>query len=182
MAHNRQGRGGTGTLAATNERKRRDAKLLEGLDALRVSSRKRETTEEVRQEAGLLNSLERLVMRARKEPQGVLQRLEGFLEAAKQGQIGRRSIVDRDGQETEKKEQPVPKRERESGRRRTRKSRRRPLETLNSKVMARRGDPRLYVCQAPNACICVSPCGSILGPFRVHFGSILGLFCLLSEW
>ena len=38
------------------------------------------------------------------------------------------------------------------------------------------GDPRLHVCQAPNAFICVSPCGSILGPFWVHFGSILGPF------
>ena len=38
------------------------------------------------------------------------------------------------------------------------------------------GDPRLYVCQAPNAFICVSPCGSIFGPFLVHFGSILGPF------
>ena len=42
------------------------------------------------------------------------------------------------------------------------------------------GDPRLYVCQAPNAFICVSPCGSIfgsiLGPFWVQFGSILGPF------
>ena len=74
------------------------------------------------------------------------------------------------------------------------------------------GDPRLYVCQAPNAFICVSSSvsilgpfwvhlwvhfGSILGPFWVHFGSILGPFwgpfwvhfgsimgpfCLLSEW
>ena len=53
--------------------------------------------------------------------------------------------------------------------------------------------PRLYVCQAPGALICVSPCGSklgpgfwvhsgcdwtqhgcILGPFWIHFGSILG--------
>ena len=38
------------------------------------------------------------------------------------------------------------------------------------------GDPRSCVCQAPNAFICVSPCGSILGPFWVHFGSILGPF------
>ena len=38
------------------------------------------------------------------------------------------------------------------------------------------GDPRLHVCQAPNASICVSPCGSILGPFWAHFGSILGPF------
>ena len=38
------------------------------------------------------------------------------------------------------------------------------------------GDPRLYVCQAPDALICVSPCGSILGPFWVHLGSILGPF------
>ena len=45
------------------------------------------------------------------------------------------------------------------------------------------GDPRLYVCQAPNAFMYVSPCGSILGPFWVilgpfwvHFGSILGPF------
>ena len=38
------------------------------------------------------------------------------------------------------------------------------------------GDPRLYVCQAPNAFICVSPSGSILGPFWVHVGSILGPF------
>ena len=36
------------------------------------------------------------------------------------------------------------------------------------------GDPRLYVCQTPNAFICVSSSGSILGPFWVHFGSILG--------
>ena len=34
------------------------------------------------------------------------------------------------------------------------------------------GDPRFYVCQTPNAFICVS----ILGPFWVHFGSILGPF------
>ena len=39
-----------------------------------------------------------------------------------------------------------------------------------------RGDPRLYVCQAPNAFICVSSSVSILGPFWVHFGSILGPF------
>ena len=38
------------------------------------------------------------------------------------------------------------------------------------------GDPRLYVCQAPNAFICVSSSVSILGPFWVHFGSILGPF------
>ena len=38
------------------------------------------------------------------------------------------------------------------------------------------GDPRLYVCQAPGALICVSPCGSILGPVWVQFGSILGPF------
>ena len=44
------------------------------------------------------------------------------------------------------------------------------------------GDPPLYVCQAPNAFVCVSSSGSILGPFWVHFGSILGPFCLLSEW
>ena len=44
--------------------------------------------------------------------------------------------------------------------------------TLNAAT----GDPRLYVCQAPGAFICVSPCGSILGPFWVHSGSILGPF------
>ena len=52
------------------------------------------------------------------------------------------------------------------------------------------GDPCRHVCQALNAFICVSPCGSILGPFwvhsgsilRVHFGSSLGPVCLLSEW
>ena len=51
------------------------------------------------------------------------------------------------------------------------------------------GDPRLYVCQAPNAFMCVTVVhfwsisgpfrvhfGSISGPFRVHFGSILGPF------
>ena len=38
------------------------------------------------------------------------------------------------------------------------------------------GDPRSYVCQVPNAFMCVSPCGSTLGPFWVHFGSILGPF------
>ena len=43
------------------------------------------------------------------------------------------------------------------------------------------GDPRLYVCQAPNAFICVSPCGSIFGPFLVHFGSIFGPF-LIHFW
>ena len=31
-----------------------------------------------------------------------------------------------------------------------------------------RGDPRSYVCQAPGALICVSPCGSIWGPFGVQ--------------
>ena len=35
------------------------------------------------------------------------------------------------------------------------------------------GDPRLCVCQAPNAFICVSPWGSILGPFQ---GPFLGPF------
>ena len=33
------------------------------------------------------------------------------------------------------------------------------------------GDLRLCVCQAPGAFICVSPCGSILGPVWVHLGS-----------
>ena len=42
------------------------------------------------------------------------------------------------------------------------------------------GDPRLYVCQAPNAFICVSSSVSILGPFWVHFGSILGPFWVHS--
>ena len=38
------------------------------------------------------------------------------------------------------------------------------------------GDPRLFVCQAPGALVRVSTCGSISGPFRVHFGSISGPF------
>ena len=42
------------------------------------------------------------------------------------------------------------------------------------------GDPRSHVCQAPGALICVSPCGSILGPFWVHSGSILGPFWVHS--
>ena len=42
----------------------------------------------------------------------MLQRLEGFLEVGKCGQNGRRSTADRDEQETEKKEEPVPKKER----------------------------------------------------------------------
>ena len=50
------------------------------------------------------------------------------------------------------------------------------LGTQRTLVPFVRGVPRLYVCQAPNAFICVSPCGSILGPFWVHFGSILGPF------
>ena len=51
--------------------------------------------------------------------------------------------------------------------------------TLNAAT----GDPRLYVCQAPGALICVSPCGSILGPFWVHLGSIhLGSIHLGSIW
>ena len=50
---------------------------------------------------------------------------------------------------------------------------RRQRHHLENEVL---GDPRLYVCQAPNAFICVSPCGSILGPFGVHFGSIRGPF------
>ena len=47
---------------------------------------------------------------------------------------------------------------------------------LSSHQMAMRGDPRLYVCQAPNAFMCVSSSVSTLGPFWVHFGSILGPF------
>ena len=38
------------------------------------------------------------------------------------------------------------------------------------------GDPPFYVCQVLGALIRVSTCGSILGPFGVHFGSILGPF------
>ena len=44
-------------------------------------------------------------------------------------------------------------------------------------LQGKSGDPRLYVCQAPGALMCVSPfgvhLGSIWGPFRVHLGSIL---------
>ena len=36
-----------------------------------------------------------------------------------------------------------------------------------------RGDPWSHVCQVLGALLCVSPCGSSLGPFWVHFGSIL---------
>ena len=105
-------RGGAGKPATTKDRKWRDAKLLEGLDALLKSlradepgetkppnkeqpvsgnlnqqnteeGRKKLRRQEKRQETGLLNALERLVTKAKKEPEGVLQRLEGFLEAAK---------------------------------------------------------------------------------------------------
>ena len=50
---------------------------------------------------------------------------------------------------------------------------------LNEFVTEHGGDPRLYVCQAPNTFMCVLPCGSILGPFwgpfwvHVSFGFIL---------
>ena len=47
---------------------------------------------------------------------------------------------------------------------------------VGNTLYERRGDPRLYVCQAPGAFIRVSTCGSILCPFWVHFGSILGPF------
>ena len=49
-------------------------------------------------------------------------------------------------------------------------------QVVSSVSAGKLGDPRLYVCQAPNAFICVSPCGFILGSFWVHFGSILGPF------
>ena len=39
---------------------------------------------------------------------------------------------------------------------------------------------RVCVCQAPGALTCVSPPGSILGPFWVHSGSILGPFWVHS--
>ena len=68
------------------------------------------------------------------------------------------------------------------------------LDGLFEFLILQVGDPRLYVCQAPGPLICVSPCGSILGPFWVHFGSIwvpiwgpfffgsiFGPFCLLSK-
>ena len=56
--------------------------------------------------------------------------------------------------------------------------------TETRSFLSQLGDPRLHVCQAPNAFICVSSSvvhfGSILGPFWVHFGvyfgSILGPF------
>ena len=57
----------------------------------------------------MLNALERLVTRAKREPQGVLQRLEGFLEAAKRGQIGRPVTADRSAKETKTKEEPTSK-------------------------------------------------------------------------
>ena len=129
-------RGGTGKPATTNERKGRDAKLLEVLGALLKSlradgpgepklpnreqpasgnrgqqktqkGRNKQRRQEARQEVGLLNALERLMTKAKKEPEGVLQRLEGSLEAAKRGRIDRRSTVDRDEQETEMKEEPA---------------------------------------------------------------------------
>ena len=57
----------------------------------------------------MLNALERLVTRAKREPEGVLQRLEGFLEAAKRGQIGRPVTADRSAKETMTKEEPTSK-------------------------------------------------------------------------
>ena len=60
--------------------------------------------------------------------------------------------------------------------RRTSECHERCTAVLIACLMTLSGDPRLYVCQAPNAFICVSPCGSIFGPFLVHFGSISGPF------
>ena len=57
--------------------------------------------------------------------------------------------------------------------------------TSIGQVVHSRGDPRLYVCQAPcpfwvHFGSILGPfwvhCGSIVGPFWVHFGSILGRF------
>ena len=149
MAHKRL----RGEPAATNERKRRDPKLLEGLDALLKSlradeplepkppdreqpasgnlgqqktqkGRKQQRRQEVRQVAELL-----------KEPKGVLQRLEGFLEAGKRGQNGRRSTAERDEQETEKMQEPVPKRERKGPK--VQKHSPRPLEKGRAKNKSR---------------------------------------------
>ena len=50
------------------------------------------------------------------------------------------------------------------------------IGNIGSPHQTQSGDPRLYVCQAPNAFICVSSSVSILGPFWVHFGSILSPF------
>ena len=131
-------RGGTGRPAATNGRKSKDERLLEGLDALLRSlrvdepgepkpsineqpasrdqdqqsvlrGRKKQRRKEKRQETGLLNALERLVTRAKREPQGVLKRLEGFLQAAKRGQIGRPADADRSTKESKTKEEPAAK-------------------------------------------------------------------------
>ena len=85
----------------------------------------------------------------------------------------------------------------------SKKERKQKSEILGGPAGGSLGDPRLCVCQAPNAFICVSSSvsilgpfwvhfgsilgpfwvhfGSILGPFWVHFGTILGPFCLLSE-
>ena len=75
-----------------------------------MKGRKKQRRLQIRQETGLLNALKRLETRAKKEPEGVLQRLEGFIEAAKRGQIGRFAAADRDKQETKMKEEPAPKR------------------------------------------------------------------------
>ena len=49
-----------------------------------------------------------------------------------------------------------------------------PGNHISARAQEYLGDPHFCVCQAPNAFMCVSPCGSILGPFWVHSGSILG--------
>ena len=54
------------------------------------------------------------------------------------------------------------------------------MTDIGTKSSTKMGDPRSYVCQAPNAFICVSSSVSILGPFWVHFGSILGPFWVHS--
>ncbi|CAE8656686.1 unnamed protein product [Polarella glacialis] len=52
---------------------------------------KRQRKAAVKDEDGLLTALARLIARAKSEPKGLLQRLEGFLDAAKHGKIGTRT-------------------------------------------------------------------------------------------